>query len=120
MRDWERNWRVAGVVPVNWRIRLHGFGVLVAAVLMLALSTLSRDAQAAKPDQATTIVLVHGAFASPAGWDGVADALHKDGYQSATPMLDLTSAAGDVAAVRSTLDSIPGTRFSWVTPTAGL
>ena len=32
-----------------------------------------------------TIVLVHGAFASPAGWDGVADALHKDGYQTATP-----------------------------------
>jgi pimeloyl-ACP methyl ester carboxylesterase len=99
------------VVPVNLRIRLLGFGVLVAAVLMLALSTLSRDAQAAKPDQATTIVLVHGAFASPAGWGGVADALHKDGYQTATPMLDLSSVAGDVATVHSTLGSIPGNKI---------
>jgi pimeloyl-ACP methyl ester carboxylesterase len=53
------------------------------------------------------IVLVHGAFASPAGWDGVAEALHKDGYQTATPTLGLTSVADDVAIVRSTLDSIP-------------
>ena len=30
-------------------------------------------------------MVVHGAFASPAGWDRVADALHKDGYQTATP-----------------------------------
>ena len=110
MRDWERNWRGAGVATVNRRVRLLGFGVLIAAVLMLAVS-MSRGAQAAKPDQATTIVLVHGAFASPAGWDAVADALHKDGYQTATPMLDLTSVAGDVATVRSTLDSIPGNKI---------
>ena len=110
MRDWGRNWRGAGVATVNRRVRLLGFGVLIAAVLMLALS-MSRGAQAAKPHQATTIVLVHGAFASPAGWDAVADALHKDGYQTATPMLDLTSVAGDVATVRSTLDSIPGNKI---------
>ena len=34
-----------------------------------------------------TIVLVHGAFASPAGWSRVADALRQDGYQRATPAL---------------------------------
>ena len=56
-------------------------------------------------------MLVHGAFASPAGWDGVADALHKDGYQTATPALGLASVAGDVAIVRSTLDSIPGDKI---------
>jgi pimeloyl-ACP methyl ester carboxylesterase len=107
------------VATVNRKVRLLGFGVLIAAVLMLALS-MSRGAQAAKPDQATTIVLVHGAFASPAGWDAVADALHKDGYQTATPMLDLTSVAGDVATVRSTLDSIPGNKILvGHSPTAG-
>lgn len=53
MRDWERIWRGAGVATVNRRVRLLGFGVLIAAVLMLALS-MSRGAQAAKPDQATT------------------------------------------------------------------
>ena len=56
-------------------------------------------------------MLVHGAFASPAGWDGVAAALHKDGYQTATPALGLASVADDVAIVRSTLDSIPGDKI---------
>src|SRR5206468_11805432 len=55
--------------------------------------------------------LVHGAFASPEGCDGVADALHKDGYQTATPALGLASVAEDVAIVRSTLDSIPGDKI---------
>jgi len=41
----------------------------------------------------------------------VADALHKDGYQTATPALGLTSVAGDVAIVRSTLNSIPGDKI---------
>ena len=89
--------------------RLPAFGALIAAALMLSLVFFSTSARAAESD--TTIVLVHGAFASPAGWDGVADALHKDGYQTATPMLDLTSVAGDVATVRSTLDSIPGNKI---------
>ena len=66
-----------------------------------------RRAAASKP----TIVLVHGAFASPAGWGPVTDALHKDGYQTATPALGLVSVAGDVAIVRSTLDSIPGDKI---------
>ena len=56
-------------------------------------------------------MLVHGAFASPAGWDGVAAALHKDGYQTATPALGLASVSDDVAIVRSTLDSIPGDKI---------
>jgi hypothetical protein len=41
----------------------------------------------------------------------VADALHKDGYQTATPTLGLTSVSDDVAIVRSTLDSIPGDKI---------
>jgi pimeloyl-ACP methyl ester carboxylesterase len=98
-------------VAVDRRVRLFGFGVLIAAVLMLSLSALSAGARAAKSDQATTIVLVHGAFASPAGWDGVVAALQKDGYQTATPTLGLSSVAGDVAIVRSMLDSIPGDKI---------
>jgi pimeloyl-ACP methyl ester carboxylesterase len=93
------------------RARLLRFGAFIAAALMLSLSAFSASAQAAKPDPTTTIVLVHGAFASPAGWTGVADALHKDGYQTATPALGLTSVAGDVAIVRSTLNSIPGDKI---------
>jgi pimeloyl-ACP methyl ester carboxylesterase len=76
---------------------------------MLSLSAFSSSARAA--ESKPTIVLVHGAFASAAGWEGVANALHKDGYQTATPQLGLESVAGDVAIVRSTLDSIPGDKI---------
>jgi pimeloyl-ACP methyl ester carboxylesterase len=41
----------------------------------------------------------------------VADALHKDGYQTATPALGLASVSDDVAIVRTTLDSIPGDKI---------
>ena len=94
-------------VTVDRRVRLLGFGALFAAALMLSVSAFSTSARAAKSDPTTTIVLVHGAFASPAGWDGVAAALHKNGYQTATPALGLASVSADVAIVRSTLDSIP-------------
>jgi pimeloyl-ACP methyl ester carboxylesterase len=96
-------------VTVDRRARLLAFGALIACALMLSLMFFSTSARAAKSNP--TIVLVHGAFASPAGWDGVAAALHKDGYQTATPTLDLTSVADDVAIVRSTLDSIPGDKI---------
>ena len=89
--------------------RLLRFGALITATLMCSLVFLSTSAQAA--ESKPTIVLVHGAFASPAGWEGVADALHKDGYQTATPALGLVSVAEDVAIVRSTLDAIPGDKI---------
>ena len=76
---------------------------------MLLLMVFSTSAQAAEPKP--TIVLVHGAFASPAGWDRVADGLRKDGYQTATPALDLASLDGDVAIVQQTLDSIGGDKI---------
>src|SRR3954465_14257322 len=96
-------------VTVDRRARLLAFGALIAAALMLSLSAFSTGARAA--ESVPTIVLVHGAFASPAGWDGVADALRKDGYQAAAPGLGLTSVSADVTIVRSTLDSIPGDKI---------
>jgi pimeloyl-ACP methyl ester carboxylesterase len=96
---------------VDRRPSLLRLGALIAAALMLSLSAFSASAGAAKSVPTATIVLVHGAFASPAGWSEVADALHKDGYQTTTPALALTSVADDVAIVRSTLDSIPGDKI---------
>jgi pimeloyl-ACP methyl ester carboxylesterase len=96
-------------VTVDRRPRRLRFGALITAAVLLLLSALSTSARAAESHP--TIVLVHGAFASPAGWDLVADALHKDGYQTATPALGLDSVANDVAIVRSTLDSIPGDKI---------
>ena len=100
-------------VTVDRRARLLRLGALIAAAVMLSLAAFSTSAGAAasklsKQPPKPTIVLVHGAFASPAGWEGVVDALHKDGYQTATPTLGLASVAEDVAIVQSTLDSIPG------------
>jgi pimeloyl-ACP methyl ester carboxylesterase len=86
--------------------RLLRFGALVAAVLLIAFSG---GARAAEP--APTVVLVHGAFASPDGWSRVAGALHKDGYRTATPALGLLSTSGDVDIVRATLDAIPGDKI---------
>lgn len=58
-----------------------------------------------------TVVLVHGAWADPTSWNDVARRLHDDGYRTATPALDLTSIAGDVAKVTGVLDSIPGRKI---------
>jgi pimeloyl-ACP methyl ester carboxylesterase len=96
-------------VTVDRWARLLRFGAVIAAALMLLLAALAGSARAAESHP--TVVLVHGAFASPAGWSGVADALHKDGYRTATPALGLASVAGDVAIVRSTLDAIPGDKI---------
>jgi pimeloyl-ACP methyl ester carboxylesterase len=96
-------------ITMDRRVRLLRFGALIAAALMLSLSSFSTSAQAAESNP--TIVLVHGAFASPAGWAGVAESLHKDGYQTATPALALDSVSGDVSIVQATLDSIPGDKI---------
>src|SRR5262249_47419298 len=85
------------------------YGALVAAAAMLLISVFATTARAA--ESGPTIVLVHGAFAAPAGWAEIVDALQKDGYRTATPALGLDSVAQDVAIVRSTLDSIPGDKI---------
>jgi pimeloyl-ACP methyl ester carboxylesterase len=96
-------------VTVDRRVHLLRLSALIAAALMLSLSSFSTSARAAEWDP--TIVLVHGAFASPEGWSKVADALHKDGYQTATPTLGLESVSADVSIVQATLDSIPGDKI---------
>ena len=96
-------------VTMHRKGRLLRLVALIAAALVLSLIFSSTGARAA--ESKPTVVLVHGAYASPEGWSKVADALHKDGYQTETPALDMTSVAGDVAIVRSTLDSIAGDKI---------
>jgi len=84
-------------------------GLMFAAALMLWVVFFSNSARGA--ESKPTVVLVHGAFASPAGWNGVAHALRKNGYETVTPALALTSVSDDVAIVQSTLDSIPGDKI---------
>ena len=87
--------------------------ILVAAVLLLtafsaAVSTKRAEARTPKKP---TIVLLHGAWAGPSGWDEVEAGLHKDGYATVTPTLGLASLDGDVATVRAKLDEIPGKKI---------
>jgi pimeloyl-ACP methyl ester carboxylesterase len=93
------------------RLRLFFATAAIVALTALAGSGAAASASAAKASAKPTIVLVHGAFASPAAWEAVADALHKDGYETATPALGLESLAGDVSIVRATLDSIAGEKI---------
>ena len=96
-------------LTVDRRGRLLWFGALLTVASMLLPTAFATTARAAEPKP--TIVLVHGAFASPNGWGRVTDALHKDGYPTATPALGLASVSEDVSIVQSTLDSIPGDKI---------
>jgi pimeloyl-ACP methyl ester carboxylesterase len=100
---------LAHTLASDRRVRRLRFGALLVVAVLLAFPLISTSARAA--ESRPTIVLVHGAFASPAGWDEVAHALQKDGYPTAAPALEMESVAGDVATVRSTLDSIPGDKI---------
>jgi pimeloyl-ACP methyl ester carboxylesterase len=55
-----------------------------------------------------TVVLVHGAFAESASWNGVIERLHDAGYDSVAVANPLRSLAGDAAYVRDVIKSIPG------------
>ena len=67
--------------------------------------------QRPSPRPEPTIVLVHGAWAGPAGWDKVTAKLQADGYVTRTPTLGLLSSYDDVAIVRAQLDAIPGDKI---------
>jgi pimeloyl-ACP methyl ester carboxylesterase len=87
--------------------------LLVMLAALLALALLPAAALAHRVDAASrpTIVLVHGAWAGPAGWSDVAARLQKDGYQTSSPALGLLSSYADVAIVQATLDAIPGDKI---------
>ncbi len=60
------------------------------------------------PAQVPTIVLVHGAFAESASWNGVIADLHRRGYQAIAVANPLRGLQEDAAYLRSVLDGLPG------------
>lgn len=77
-----------------------------AAALSIASAA---DAQAADGGpKATSVVLVHGAFADGSGWRGVYDDLTARGYRVAIVQNPLTSLKDDVDATRRVIDRQPG------------
>ena len=55
-----------------------------------------------------TIVLVHGAFAESASWNGVIARLRRDGYQVVSVANPLRGLQEDAAYLRSVLDGLSG------------
>lgn len=79
-------------------------GVLVLALLGLAGVSSQAVAKTGKP----TIVLVHGAFAESASWNGVIKRLEKSGYPVVAVANPLRSLSGDAAYVKSVLAGVQG------------
>ena len=90
-------------------------GLLAAIFAVVALTPLGPSVLAHGNDRAAphrpTIVLVHGAWAGPAGWGQVAAELRWDGYRVVIPALGLADASADVAIVQTALDSIAGKKI---------
>ncbi|GAB2841604.1 alpha/beta hydrolase [Actinocorallia aurea] len=58
------------------------------------------------PEDKPVIVLVHGAFAESASWNGVIRLLHERGYQSVAVANPLRDLAGDAAYVRDVINGL--------------
>ena len=76
------------------------------SVGLLALGTLGNTAGA--EDTKPTIVLVHGAFAESASWNGVLSRLITKGYPVVAVANPLRGVKNDAAYVSTVIDNIPG------------
>ncbi len=83
--------------------------IVVASVLIVtqafgALGRSTANAATSKP----VIVLVHGAWANTASWNGVVDRLHSEGYTVFAPPNPLRSLRGDAQTIAQFLKTIRG------------
>ena len=85
-----------------------GLVLTVTAVLVAVFST-GASARPAKAAQAKpTIVLVHGAWANTASWNGVIERLQAEGYTVYAPPNPLRSLQGDAETIADFLKTIKG------------
>lgn len=76
--------------------------------VLVALAAALGGAIPATAQPMPTVVLVHGAFADPTSWDGVAERLRGQGYRVLTPDNPLRGPAHDAAAIQKVLDTVEG------------
>ncbi|MEV6655159.1 alpha/beta hydrolase [Streptomyces sp. NPDC051219] len=79
---------------------------LGTVAVVTPMATAAPGHQSAEPRP--TVVLVHGAWADSAGWDGVVKRLQRDGYKVTAPGNPLRSLTGDSAYLAAYLKTIPG------------
>ena len=83
--------------------------LVVLFIIPMLFVGASAQAQANKANNsAQTIVLVHGAWADAAGWNGVTSRLQSDGYKVWAVPNPLRGLSSDAAYVASILNTIPG------------
>jgi pimeloyl-ACP methyl ester carboxylesterase len=93
----------------KYRRSLLSVIIVVIFIVPLVFIGASARAQASKANNsAQTIVLVHGAWADSAGWNGVTARLQADGYTVWAVPNPLRGLASDAAYVASILKTIPG------------
>ncbi|WP_454195248.1 alpha/beta fold hydrolase [Nocardia sp. Marseille-Q1738] len=92
-------------------MRITNIAKIAALVLGLSATIASAGCATADPGPAPvrpTIVLVHGAFAESASWNGVIDRLNQQGLTSIAVGNPLRSVQGDADAVRGVVAPISG------------
>jgi pimeloyl-ACP methyl ester carboxylesterase len=97
------------MLPIALRCRRAGQLAVLAlccALSALVLMPALAGAQAGVP--LPTVVLVHGAWDRPAGWDGVAARLRAAGYPVVVPDNPLRTLSGDAAAIGRVLHGVTG------------
>lgn len=81
---------------------------LLTLPLALVASSLVAAAPAASGEPKPTVVLVHGAFADSASWNGVIAQLQRKGYLVVAAANPLRSVTNDAAYVASVIDRVKG------------
>jgi pimeloyl-ACP methyl ester carboxylesterase len=89
----------------DWRALILALGSL-ALIFVATLLPASARAQSAGPKP--TVVLVHGAFAESASWDGVVSRLLSKGFPVISVANPLRGVRIDASYVATVLDGIPG------------
>lgn len=82
--------------------------VAIAALLAVAAFLPASLVGAVRAGDRPTIVLLHGAWASPPGWAMTIDRLEQAGYETVAPQLSLLGLAEDAAIARAALDAMAG------------
>lgn len=82
--------------------------VALGAAAALAMTGVADAQSASPPEDTTSVVLVHGAFADGSGWRGVYDRLTAKGYRVAIVQNPLTSLEDDVDATNRVIERQPG------------
>ncbi len=83
---------------------------LLAVIALMAMAIGAGQAHATMPSASKkpTIVLVHGAWANSASWDGVIGRLQSEGYSVDAPPNPLRSLKGDAATIADFIKTIKG------------